>query len=213
MCPLLLLCWALIPTSVSCLNVVAIGGSGRVGASTIKQLFGFAQDEGISGIDVTVGGRSRERFEEARNRTPELGRCGFVEVALDDKESLCDAIRGADLVIHTAGPFQGRTIPQVLDAALECGVAYVDVCDETELVRDVKGPKYDGRAREVGVPCVVSAGIWPGISAMMAREAEDRLGSSLVDAEYSFFTAGERGRGVGQRHGAVLNFEQFILTT
>ena len=118
-----------------------------------------------------------------------------MKVALDDKESLCAAIRGADLVIHTAGPFQGRMAPQVLDAALECGCPYVDVCDETELVRDVKGPEYDGRAREVGVPCVVSAGIWPGVSAMMAREAEDRLGSSLVDAHYSFYTAGTGNAG------------------
>jgi saccharopine dehydrogenase-like NADP-dependent oxidoreductase len=35
-----------------------------------------------------------------------------------------------DLVVHTAGPFQGLDTPLVLDAALQKGVPYVDVCDE-----------------------------------------------------------------------------------
>lgn len=40
------------------------------------------------------------------------------------------AVDGMDLVVHTAGPFQGLVTPLVLDAALQKGVPYVDVCDE-----------------------------------------------------------------------------------
>lgn len=37
---------------------------------------------------------------------------------------------GAECVVHTAGPFQGRTNPALLRAALLAGLTYVDVCDE-----------------------------------------------------------------------------------
>jgi saccharopine dehydrogenase-like NADP-dependent oxidoreductase len=41
------------------------------------------------------------------------------------------AIQGADVVLHTAGPFQRSTNYNVMEAALETGTPYVDVCDDT----------------------------------------------------------------------------------
>ena len=43
-----------------------------------------------------------------------------------------------DLVVHTAGPFQYKERPEVLEAAIRCGVPYLDVCDETELCQKAK---------------------------------------------------------------------------
>lgn len=47
---------------------------------------------------------------------------GFVELDLGDASSLSNALAGCDLVVHTAGPFQRKTTPEVLEAAIEAKV-------------------------------------------------------------------------------------------
>lgn len=102
---------------------------------------------------------------------------------------------GADLVVHTAGPFQGESRPLVLEAACKAGVPYVDVCDEIEQAKA-------GKRLHTEVAAVTAAGIWPGCSALMAAEAIDVLraasprgtaGSETL--ELSFFTAGTGNAG------------------
>lgn len=46
----------------------------------------------------------------------------FVELDLGDASSLSNALAGCDLVVHTAGPFQRKTTPEVLEAAIEAKV-------------------------------------------------------------------------------------------
>ena len=41
------------------------------------------------------------------------------------------AIKGADLVIHAAGPFQRTDNHSVLEAAIKTGTPYIDVSDAT----------------------------------------------------------------------------------
>ena len=104
------------------------------------------------------------------------------------------------LVVHTAGPFQGRRTPTLLSSCLDLSIPYVDVCDEWELA-EVSKLDLDQRAKELGIPAIVSCGIWPGVSALMAAEGVSQLkGSSTeeVDIEsidYSFFTAGTGNAG------------------
>lgn len=47
---------------------------------------------------------------------------GFVELDLGDASSLSNALAGCDLVVHTAGPFQRKTTPEVLEAAIKAKV-------------------------------------------------------------------------------------------
>lgn len=47
---------------------------------------------------------------------------GFVELDLGDASSLSTALAGCDLVVHTAGPFQRKNRPEVLEAAIEAKV-------------------------------------------------------------------------------------------
>jgi saccharopine dehydrogenase-like NADP-dependent oxidoreductase len=41
------------------------------------------------------------------------------------------ALAGADLVLHTAGPFQHSSNFNVIEAAIESRTPYIDVCDDT----------------------------------------------------------------------------------
>ena len=188
-CPLCLAalahCTALAPPK----RVLVVGGSGRVGASTVRWINKLGKAEQLP-VELAIGGRRRASFDAAAKR---LGAKGvdaikFVQLDLDDAASLERAVAGRSLVVHTAGPFQQRTDPTLLKACIDAGVPYCDVCDELELSRAAKKLTSD-------VPAVISCGIWPGASALLAARAAARLGKPLDDLEFSFFTSGTGGAG------------------
>ncbi len=175
-------------------SVVIVGGTGRVGFSTATAL--------AAGGDValTLCGRDRDRFVRLCTSVaePALRSASFERVDLDDRGSLLKALRSADLVVHAAGPFQGRGTCDVLAAALEAGVpAYLDVCDDTAYSQRAKALNADAAA--AGMRAVVCAGIFPGVSNLMAAQmvragqAEGR--GAPVRVTYSYFTAGSGGAG------------------
>ncbi|CAJ1360976.1 unnamed protein product [Effrenium voratum] len=182
--------------SAAALSVLVVGGSGRVGGSTARWLQRLSQQEGLD-LRVAVGGRSRENFAAWRRRVADAGELGeveFVEIDHSREESVEQALRETDwsLLLHTAGPFQGITQPTILKQAIRAGVPYVDVCDDTELCKAAKA--LTSQAKEAKVPAVVSAGIWPGVSALMVCEAQERLGA-IEELELSFHTSGTGGAG------------------
>lgn len=187
-------------------KVLVVGGNGRVGGSAARHV--HILDD--SGVELILGGRSKASYNEGKSRIESQLRDASLTVpkitfqALDlngSPSALADAIRscGADAVVHTAGPFQQRTRPTLLEASIEAGVPYVDVCDEPPLCE--AGRRLDGAAREKGVVAVTAAGIWPGASALMAARAVDELRKldgderSPVDINMSFFTAGTGNAG------------------
>lgn len=90
-----------------------------------------------------------------------LGLCAqFAAVDIDDAASLAAALRGADLVVHTAGPFQRKATCGVLEAAIAEGTPYMDVCDDADYSRRARG--YDADARAAGVPAIITAGLGLG---------------------------------------------------
>lgn len=176
-------------------SVLVVGGSGRVGGSTVRWLDRLSSASGGAPLQIAIGGRSQQSFERTSAR---LGIDGlsFANVNLDGPYSaLVDAVRGRSLVVHTAGPFQQREDPALLRACIEAGVPYCDVCDELVLSRNSKA--LAAKASAKGVPAVVSCGIWPGVSALMAAEAVAKLGGkgACERLEFSFFTAGTGGAG------------------
>jgi saccharopine dehydrogenase-like NADP-dependent oxidoreductase len=83
----------------------------------------------------------------------------FVSVDIDDAASLEAAIRGADLVLHTAGPFQRKPTCGVLEAAIAAGVPYMDVCDDADYSQRAK--QYHQQAQAAGIPAITTAGASP----------------------------------------------------
>lgn len=98
---------------------------------------------------------------------------------------------------HTAGPFQRKEQCAVLEAAVAAGVPYMDVCDDMDYSQRAKrlhkarwrnvcvpadmmcGPVdtstcrtistvHPQKAEAAGVPAITTAGIYPGISNLMA---------------------------------------------
>ncbi len=80
----------------------------------------------------------------------------FVAVDINDAASLEAALRGADLVVHTAGPFQRKETCGVLESALATRTPYMDVCDDADYSQRAKG--YHQAAQAAGVPAITTAG-------------------------------------------------------
>jgi saccharopine dehydrogenase-like NADP-dependent oxidoreductase len=179
-------------------KVVFVGGTGRVGAASAAAL--VANDPSVA--KVVLAGRSDAAAAEAMERHPSLrGVAEFAKLDLADASSVASAIAGADLVVHSAGPFQGGGDKcAVMDAAIAAGVPYLDVCDDAEYARSAKSRHADALA--AGVPCITTAGVYPGVSNVMAADmiAANRLAGGDKDAEveyvlYSYFCAGSGGVG------------------
>ena len=146
-------------------RVLVVGGSGRVGGSVTTQLI-------KRGAHVTVGGTNLEKFEEAKTRWQQVFDLPMdsVDFAKLNREQ-SDTVRAVlekdsyDLVVHTAGPFQGKaTTPNgVVDACVSKKVPYIDVCDDYCTATAAK-TKYSQKAEAAGLPCIVSTGCWVSIS-------------------------------------------------
>lgn len=152
-------------------NVVVLGGTGRVGASTAAALAAA-----VPGARLSLAGRSEASFQEAIARRPELSSASPLRCNIDDPSSLAAALKGADLVIHAAGPFQRRSDCAVLEAAIAAGVPYMDVCDDTEYSQRAK--ELHAKAQAAGVPAITTAGIYPG--KYRGHRGESMLGTSCV---------------------------------
>ncbi len=169
---------------------MVVGGSGRVGGSVVKAM----QEHGA---EVTIGGRSRVKFHEAARRVG--GSPSFFEIDKDRPSQL----NNFDLVVNTAGPFQGKasTLNALLGEAIDSSVPYVDVCDDYCTSMRARSD-YAKVAVEKGVPVILSSGCWPGVSSLMARTLVERmikeksLSRSQLSVDFSFFTAGSGNAGV-----------------
>jgi saccharopine dehydrogenase-like NADP-dependent oxidoreductase len=85
------------------------------------------------------------------------------------------------IIIYRASVFHGHVMSiaqtcDVLDVALQLGIPYVDVCDEKKLCEVAK--KKNQVAQSRGMAAIVAAGIWPGVSAMLAALCVDKMRAS-----------------------------------
>jgi short subunit dehydrogenase-like uncharacterized protein len=143
-------------------------------------------------------GRSEAAFSSAVASRPELRNVGFRRLDLDaGLPAIADAVRGAALVVHAAGPFQQRQSCDVLEAAIAAGVpAYLDVCDDTEYARRCKA--LHERCQASGTRAITCAGIFPGVSSVMAlcmARANEEAHGVASKLTYSYYTAGTGGAG------------------
>jgi saccharopine dehydrogenase-like NADP-dependent oxidoreductase len=122
-------------------------------------------------IDLTVLDRDEERASEVgrKARVPS----GTVDVA--DPSALRDAIAGSDLVVNAVGPYH-RTALDVVEAALDAGVHYVDMNDDHEVAEALLlDPSWEDRASAAGVTVLIDCGVVPGLSGLLVRHAAEEL--------------------------------------
>ena len=143
------------------LRVVLIGATGVFGSRIARRLAGDPR------FMPVLAGRQRPALEALRE---ELGDAS-MEVATLDVAGLdlpaALARLAPQLVIHTAGPFQGQDY-RVAEACLACGSDYIDLADGRDFVSGIGS--LDERAREAGRLLVSGAS-----SVLVTVNMEDRF--------------------------------------
>jgi saccharopine dehydrogenase-like NADP-dependent oxidoreductase len=95
---------------------------------------------------VDVAGRDIDKWRKYLSKSDhgELLResVRFQRVDIDKMDDLQRLVPKYDLIVHTAGPFQGLKESNVLKCALEHGKLYIDVCDDIELSRSIRKEPY-----------------------------------------------------------------------
>ncbi|KDP22125.1 hypothetical protein JCGZ_25956 [Jatropha curcas] len=171
-------------------KVLVLGGTGRVGGSTAIALSKLCPD-----LRIVIGGRNREK---GAAMVAKLGKnSDFVEVNIDNVDSLEAALSDVDLVVHAAGPFQQAEKCSVLEAAIETKTAYVDVCDDTNYA--LRAKSFKDRALAADIPAITTGGIYPGVSNVMAAElvraARTESKGKPDRLRFYYYTAGTGGAG------------------
>ena len=192
-------------------RVLVIGGTGRVGGSAVRCIYDRFGDE----VNLSVAGRSEKNWNSFLSRLGQpLPGVEFVSLDISQKDELDKVIPNYDLVIHTAGPFQGIKDASVLESSLRHGKLYIDVCDDISLSVTARSKEYQDLAVKNGGSAVISTGIWPGGSSLFAQKVVDSVGGKeKVDkVKFTFFTAGTGNAGPTLLAATFLILAEDVLT-
>jgi hypothetical protein len=120
-------------------------------------------------------GRAAQLADELRGGLYEVGSAA-IDQDVDDVARRLTAL-DADVVIHTAGPYQGQDYA-VARACIEAGCHYIDLADGRAFVGQFG--RLDAAAKRAGVSLVTGASTLPGISGAVVdahRGRFDRIDS------------------------------------
>ncbi|WP_433853137.1 saccharopine dehydrogenase family protein [Stenotrophomonas nitritireducens] len=148
-------------------RVVVLGGYGHFGARIVGAL------AATPGIAVIAAGRHPQRAA-ANLPGVDMARVQCRRLDVDDPEFARDLqATGADLVIHTAGPFQGQGY-EVARACLQAGMHYIDLADGRDFVRDFPA-RLDALARQCGRSAISGASTLPALSSAVVDALRGRF--------------------------------------
>jgi saccharopine dehydrogenase (NAD+, L-lysine-forming) len=120
------------------------------------------------GHDLLLAGRSEAKLTDIADRL-ELGK---VVIDLDDKDILNESLEGVDLVFNAAGPFV-RTAQPIVEACLETGTNYLDVCGEVPVFERIFS--LGSLALERGIAIIPGAGFNVIASDCLARYVTEKI--------------------------------------
>lgn len=121
-------------------RVTILGGTGIFGGRVARAL------AATDGVQVTVAGRDPRH---GQSFALEIG-ASFACIDVGSRDALASALESCALLIHAAGPFQGRDYT-VARACVEHGVPYLDLADAREFVCGIGELDVPARARGVFV--------------------------------------------------------------
>jgi len=150
------------------IDVLVIGAAG----ARAQAMFEIVNRDGTVGSWLAADRRWSEREKRA---CEELGMRTVELDLLGEPDRLRELAGDAVLVVNFAGPYY-RTGTAVLDACIEVGSDYLDICDDTAATRQMLD--RDGAARAAGVRALVGMGASPGISNVLIRTAVEWLGAA-----------------------------------
>ncbi len=172
-------------------KVTILGGTGIFGGRIAA---GLAESPEIQ---VTIASRSPDRATSFANKI------GARRVICDasNMDSVEAILKETDLLIHTAGPFQGNDY-RVAEACIRSGVHYLDISDGREFVCGITA--LDAAAKERGVVVGSGASSVPAITHAMIEELATEF-SSIETIQIALSPGNQNPRGPSTI-GAILSY-------
>ncbi len=147
------------------MKVLVVGASGQMGAMTVRDLV-----ESYS-ADVVAGDLSLERAKKVAESVSEE-HVTPVKLDASDKDELKKAAKGADVVLNSA--WYELNI-KVMPVAIDLGAHYGDLGGFYDFT--FQQLKYDKKAKDAGVTCVLGIGSSPGITNVCGAAGARKLDS------------------------------------
>ncbi len=142
-------------------KIVVLGGCGAVGRHTVRTL---AHSKDVD--EIVIGDIN---LDLASKMAEDLGeKVSAVKVDAHDAESIRNAIKGANVVVNTVGPYYVFE-KKILETVIDEGINYVDICDDTGATYDALA--LNEKAKEKGVTALIGMGSSPGITNILAAFA------------------------------------------
>jgi hypothetical protein len=180
-------------------RIVIIGATGHFGGRIGRRILGEPNTE------LVITSRSLGKVESLSAKLAQMNADAMVSAAALDQTSSSFAEDLAalrpELVIHTAGPYQGQG-HDVARACLACGSHYIDLADGREFVEGFDTLHED--ACRKGVLLVSGASTLPGLSSAVVDHVRGEF-ESIHSIETSIAPAHQTPRGVGTV-AAVLSY-------
>ncbi|MEB2185391.1 saccharopine dehydrogenase NADP-binding domain-containing protein [Xanthomonas campestris pv. campestris] len=150
-------------------RVMVLGGYGHFGARIVRALAAAPQ------VHVIAAGRHPGAIAATwPDAAPGRISACRLDMAADDFAAQL-AATAADVVVHTAGPFQGQDYA-VARSCLQAGMHYIDLADGRSFVRDFPGAMH-ALAQQAGRVAISGASTLPALS------------SAVIDALLPRFSA------------------------
>jgi short subunit dehydrogenase-like uncharacterized protein len=174
-------------------KILVYGSYGYVGDLIAR----FAKEDGV---EVVLSGRNSERLREQAERHG----FDFVPADLSDPESIRNALRDADVVIHCAGPFC-HTYEAMARACLDTHTHYIDITGESEVFEGLWA--MDEEARRANIMLLPGTGFDVIPSDCLAAHLKSRC-PEATHLELAF-----RGEGGGISHGTATTMLETMSQT
>lgn len=177
------------------MKVLALGGCGQEGKTTVKDLIKSEEVSQVVIADIDIEKANRFRAELDREKVSTL------HLDVNDRVSLVDAMKEADVVVNFAGPFYKHGV-KVIEAAIEARKNCVDICDDYDATQEMLA--LDKAAKDAGITVLIGLGASPGMTNMLAKYGADKLDSvDEIDVKWivSVTDVEEPGESAAVYHG------------
>ncbi len=178
-------------------RILILGGYGNFGKRIAESL------SAIKGITLIIAGRNATKAQEMCHAIRLQGASAVLEAAIVniDKLEFIDDLRAfsPDLVIHTAGPFQGQNY-RVAEACIAIKSHYIDLADDRRFVCDISS--LNNSALNSDVLVVSGASSVPGLSSTVIDGFIDQF-SSLTEIDFAIAPGNQADRGKATVRGIL----------
>jgi len=169
-------------------RITVLGGAGAVGSIATKTLASSGVFSDIVVADMNVAA--------ARKVVKEATGAKLTAVAFDAESpnSIKKAVSGSAVVLNCVGPFY-KYGPVILQAVIEAGINYVDICDDFDATEALLA--MDEEARKAGVSALIGMGSSPGVANVLVKFCADSLLDEVEAVDIYHAHGGEKVEGAG----------------